>query len=35
MNNTKNGQLLSIQYLRALAALSIVFHHAREQFPGF
>jgi exopolysaccharide production protein ExoZ len=31
----KNGQLLSIQYLRAFAALSIVFHHAREQFPGF
>jgi exopolysaccharide production protein ExoZ len=34
-NNVKSGQILSIQYLRALAALSIVFHHAREQFPGF
>ena len=31
----KNKQILSIQYLRAFAALSIVFHHAREQFPGF
>lgn len=31
----KNGQLLSIQYLRAFAALSIVFYHAIEQFPGF
>jgi exopolysaccharide production protein ExoZ len=31
----KSGQILSIQYLRAFAALSIVFHHAIEQFPGF
>jgi exopolysaccharide production protein ExoZ len=31
----KNGQLLSIQYLRALAALLIVFYHAKGQFPGF
>lgn len=35
MNNIKNEPILSIQYLRAFAALSIVFHHAREQFPGF
>ncbi len=35
MSNIKNEQILSIQYLRAFAALSIVFHHAREQFPGF
>jgi exopolysaccharide production protein ExoZ len=34
-NKPKNNQLLSIQYLRAFAALAIVFHHAREQFPGF
>jgi exopolysaccharide production protein ExoZ len=34
-NKHKNNQLLSIQYLRAFAALAIVFHHAREQFPGF
>jgi exopolysaccharide production protein ExoZ len=34
-NNEKNGQLLSIQYLRAFAAISVIFHHAREQFPGF
>jgi exopolysaccharide production protein ExoZ len=33
MKNAK--QLLSIQYLRAFAALAIVVHHAREQFPGF
>jgi exopolysaccharide production protein ExoZ len=31
----KNKQLLSIQYLRAVAALAIVFYHARDQFPGF
>ena len=35
MNSIKNEQILSIQYLRAFAALAIVFHHAREQFPGF
>jgi exopolysaccharide production protein ExoZ len=31
----KTKQLRSIQYLRAIAALSIVFFHAKEQFPGF
>jgi exopolysaccharide production protein ExoZ len=31
----KTKQLRSIQYLRAVAALSIVFFHAKEQFPGF
>ena len=35
VNSIKNEQILSIQYLRAFAALAIVFHHAREQFPGF
>jgi exopolysaccharide production protein ExoZ len=35
VNNIKNEQILSIQYLRAFAAVAIVFHHAREQFPGF
>jgi exopolysaccharide production protein ExoZ len=28
-------KLLCIQYLRALAALMVVFHHALHQFPGF
>lgn len=27
--------VISVQYLRAVAALMVVFHHAREQFPGF
>jgi exopolysaccharide production protein ExoZ len=31
----KGGTLFSIQYLRALAAMLVVYHHAREQFPGF
>lgn len=31
----KSGTVLSVQYLRATAALMVVFHHAREQFPGF
>jgi exopolysaccharide production protein ExoZ len=35
VSSIKNEQVLSIQYLRAFAALAIVFHHAREQFPGF
>jgi exopolysaccharide production protein ExoZ len=35
VSSIKNEQILSIQYLRAFAALAIVFHHAREQFPGF
>jgi exopolysaccharide production protein ExoZ len=30
----KASEVLSIQYLRAFAALLVVFHHAR-QFPGF
>lgn len=30
-----DGKVLSIQYLRACAALMVVFHHAREQFPQF
>jgi len=30
----RSSEVLSIQYLRALAALLVVFHHAR-QFPGF
>jgi exopolysaccharide production protein ExoZ len=28
-------RLLSIQYLRAIAALMVVFHHARDQFSDF
>jgi exopolysaccharide production protein ExoZ len=31
---TKVSEVVSIQYLRAFAALLVVFHHAR-QFPGF
>jgi len=31
---SKSAEVLSVQYLRAVAALLIVFHHAR-QFPGF
>jgi exopolysaccharide production protein ExoZ len=29
------AKVFSIQYLRACAALMVVFHHAREQFPQF
>ena len=29
-----SSEVLSVQYLRAVAALLVVFHHAR-QFPGF
>jgi exopolysaccharide production protein ExoZ len=29
------AKVSSIQYLRACAALMVVFHHAREQFPQF
>jgi exopolysaccharide production protein ExoZ len=28
-------RILSIQYLRACAALMVVFHHARDQFADF
>jgi exopolysaccharide production protein ExoZ len=28
-------RILSIQYLRAWAALMVVFHHARDQFTDF
>jgi exopolysaccharide production protein ExoZ len=31
----RGAKVLSVQYLRACAALMVVFHHAREQFPQF
>lgn len=33
--NHSANTVFSIQYLRAIAVLMVVFHHAREQFPGF
>lgn len=29
------GTLLSIQYLRGVAAMMVVYHHARDRIPSF